>query len=522
MPLALDYSFYQIDLPDDCRANRQLLLTLTAAADADYPATHSIEETVDMMQKLDAGMRYGVMFQNMQEAENFMRRQSVMLENVSAEGKPQQLELFYFRMEFLRINALLYANYQKPQKAADYYSQAAELASLLTEELKHQEYSRSFPEIEFVAWSACEIFREAGVNADQLMDMTGHHTYTKQCAETMKRFLPYMNDGWRSEAADFLSQEGAILVEQGAVEEGCGYFTESIRLLQKLAKENHLPVMEAKKIWTESRLLAAVSAQGDFSLLVPLEQEISEFLSRQEGENEKYLIGIVKGARATLLQVKSLTVQEASVDKALDLLKTGHEDLEEALEILKADCAEQGPESYRYHFLQKIAGAAYMGKILNAWGQGLLYMQAERYGYMIDALEKCLQTIQDDPYNLSPYGLSIFRANCYYYLSFCSVTRDNIDDMEFYGKKCLEETEDLLRGSFHPLVMSTRIQAAALLAQSELIIKNKSAAEHYSQLGLEAVDAARQSDGKVPPDLLDEMEKALRTILKKSKKRFFF
>lgn len=517
MNLTYDNILYQFDDDAQCKANINMLDSFFEKGGNYSAQQHTEEENLDVMEKIDSAMKICGIYEDMKKLSVYMRQQEALI-NYGEESGYDSLEFLFFEMQFQRFNGLLYRQYKQPVKALECYEKAFELEKECLLNLKI-ESDRTKKEKEFIAWSLHEVVNEAATCAESLVNRDKAEQFLAQDLEILNWGENFFNEGLLLETAELYGGIGGSLLEKGYVQDGKRLYEKSIELFERLAKVSGNLFIESRGLWMMSRnVLSVLQYGGGGDIASECEKRVNTRL--MSNAIDDMTRGVLLGTNAAIKMYKMNMSNEPGQERnAINIGLDAVVDAVDALEMLEKIYKNENGRTGIFFWTKRVCSQIYMLIITLYWSLGLMDIQIEDLEGAEDVFKECLKYINEDPYGQSNVALAIFSTDAYCNLAVIASGKNDKTKMDFYGNKCMQDTEEALKSMLHPMLMFTRIKCACYMAEMYLNIRDKKVAEVYAKQGLDTCTVARNNQVQV--EGLAKAESLLEKFYKKATRKFF-
>ncbi len=485
------------------------------AKNVDTGAARNHEDLRNTLEVLEELMRFYCSENDLQGLEPVMRKFSALLERLPETGP----EDFYLKAVFLRINGMLYRSVGQNLKSLEQYDrclEAAERCFRMLEKCQNLDPEQKF----YVAWNCVECFREAAEVRDILLDVPG-------AMGVLRRVMPILrwidgdlvnNPGIADKASGLYQGAGGLFWQNGDSEMGSHCFRAASRLLNELDGKYGSDFYRARAIWVDSlHGTLAMMLGGDANVLLQCEAEAMEYLRKRRDALDRDR-AIVDAARAVTVLQRALAFQQnGRMEEAIAQCREGVALTEQSFRTVMTDLRDR--EGYYRTVMDGIAARIHNSLVGAKETLAVMYYQHGEPEAAGTLLREVLEKLNDkNGYRLAGAAGVLLQAETLQYLSLIASDEGNGNEAVFYGTQAADMAQSLGRETGNPNAWTVCVISCSLVSELSLAMKDKSKAEQYAAMGLDACDALERA---VPNHPHLTLRKNLMKFRKKASRRFF-
>lgn len=517
--MRLNFDFPYEDYSDSKNWPPRLKELKAIAAELGQTSLTELSDTaiLDRLEEVEELMRYYTAVSDYQNLETVMRLQYRLIQQGEKMGL-SCIAFRYFRLEFERINAILYRADGQNRKSAEGYASACDIAKQCIYDLRSDESLDGKQKL-YVGWACQEVLNEAAQVFDSVVDYTKTIECGNQILSLLQWLEPYMagSANIQDKTADIYCSYGGIFFQNGDADNGRICYRSSIRIFEDLSKEYDSDFWYARSLWAMAHYgLQEFLCTADASIM--LECERKSRLALKEIFTKEREIAIAEAAIALISIQKGVAYQQGDdLDEAIQHTKQGVSLCNSSLNKLK-NVAGNKNVIYRA-VIESIAARIYASYIGALDSLGVQLYMNDQHGAAKETFEELLALLtKPSEYAVSEVAGTLTRAECLNYMALLSMEEGNTDAVEFYAEQSAALTSNLAKKVNNAAVLQVESFACSLLAEYYLGVKNKPKALKYAEMGLSACeDWQRLAPQNGTPDIVPLLEK----FKKKASRRFF-
>lgn len=517
MRLSYDFSYEDYDDSKNWPPRlRELRTTASQLIQADL-AGLSDDALLDRMEDVEELMRYYTATTDYQQLEAVMRLDHRLIQEGGRRGMTG-VPFQYFRLEFERVNAMLYRVNGQHRKAAEGYQTAGDIAVGCADSLRRDAGLADKQKV-YVGWACAEVFSEAAQALDAISDHAAALTYCRRSFALLEWLEPYMGGyaGVQDKAAELYCNYGGIFFQSGDMEKGRASYRHSISTFELLARESGGDFWYARSLWAMAHHgLQEFVCAGNADLMLTCEQKCRAALDTRLKDGRD--IAVAQAALALILLQKGSALQQGGdISGAIEQTR-------QCVGLCKNSLGRLEREADGQRAVYRLAIGSIITRLYASYvgGMDALGVQLYSAGQYDEAKEVLQETLallgRQTEYGLAEIAVTMSRAECMNYLAFIALEEGNADEVEFYAEQAVAQTSAILGRFDNSVIARIQAYASSLLAEYYLNAKNKPKALQYAEAGLAACAEWQRLEpqGGQPP-LVETLEK----FKKKASRKFF-
>ena len=517
MRLSWDYSYEDYNDTPNWDNRFEQLKAIFHSLDFAYLQSADEETFLGCLEDLEELLRFYTSQVDFANLEPVMRAYQKLLSIGDSRGITH-IGFLYSKMEFTRVNGLLYRSQDQNKQAAVYYSEFVNSAKYCFEQLQNVSYL-SDKQILFVGWACVEGVAEAAEIFDKLLDVS---SFVKACAfiyESIEWLNPYLYDAYGicEKVSEICASVSGSLYQAGEFLLGKNCFEKAIELFNDLDQICDSAYYAARALWIHSQYgLVEFAVRGNADVMLKCEADTQKFIQSRAKQTQDVAIatsimGIINLQRSVVLQ------QQGKLADAIQLGKESCKLLSGAISDLEQQY--QNCDSHQSTVLKNIAAKIFSNYLsaLDSLGVQLFYNQqnSEAKDYFLQAANLLENNAK---YTIGGSGTMILKAEIFFYLGMIYYEAADADKASFYAMQAADISYELWTNSRAQNILELSIGSCSVASEIMLALKDKPAAGKYAAMGLEACDALYQI---APNSERLEMRSMLEKYRKKAARKFF-
>jgi tetratricopeptide (TPR) repeat protein len=517
MRLTFEFGYEDYEDKEHWLPRRDALLQFAKDLETKTLSTMGNEALLDALEQVEELMRFYAAQQDFASLEGIMRLEERMLK--TCEGRNIQCAGFwYLKMEFARLNGLLYQSEGEFQEAAQYYSQAASCAMSLKSGMDGEALSQE--QHLFLGWSCAETLHETARSYENILKSETAMGYIESLLDVLGDVEIYAKQapGILDKTADLYSGCGGLLYQRGQMRKGRECFERSIELFQNLGRDQGSDFWCVRAIWVKAMYsLQAFLCEGNPKIMQECEEEASVYLEKNELVPRDF--SIVRAAQGLILVQKGAAFQQnGDLPSAVRYSRQGTDLLKEALDVLKE--AQMETSGYARQVLSQIMVYIYSPYIGGLDSLGVQLYCNDQPKECVEVLTRALKILGNKQEFQTAESLSLLmRAECMEYMALGCMQLNQADEAIFYSTQSADLAHEAMEETKNPAAAVIEIASSGVAAEIYLSLKEKTKAAEYARRGIEACHVLRQH---APDDPRLALEKNLEKISKKASRKFFW
>lgn len=517
MRLSFDFSYADYDDSVNWPPRLRELRTVMSQLSREDPAGLPDGALLDSMENVEELMRYYTAITDYQQLEAVMRLDHTLIREGGRRGLTG-IPFQYFRLEFERVNAMLYRGSGQHRKSAEGYQTAADIAARCADDLRRDIGLEDKQKL-YVGWACAEVMSEAATAFDTISEHAGALAYCHQSFSLLEWLEPYMGDyaGIQEKAAELYCNYGGIFFQNGDVEKGRASYRHSVSTFELLDRRYDSGFMCARALWAMAHHgLQEFLCTGDAQLMLTCERKCRAALDTRLRDGRS--VAVAQAALALILMQKGSALQQGGdIAGAVEQTRQSVSLCKNSLDALERDAGGEGA-------VCRLAIGSITARLFSSYVGAMDALGVQLYSAgQPDEAKKVLQEAlallgKQSEYGLAEIAVTMVRAECMNYLAFIALDEGNADEVEFYAQQAVTQTSAIIGKYDNSVIARIQSYASSLLAEYYLNAKNKPKALQYAQIGLTAcAEWQRLEPQGGQPALVELLEK----YKKKASRKFF-